>query len=269
MDLFISVCTLAQFKNKNLSCGPAPPTSTSDSGWGLARRGGGMAEWAVEVVKIADRLSSNPVQLDYVRIAVIALRGPGQQLEQANDFYKLHELIEQNVTEECTPSVVYHILESIDYPQQDLQRIRDNFTVSNFHIWQDFTFDLMLSMISIVCRMDRRSYLAFQTLTVRKFIINRPHSSKITSRADLLQRLHNSNVLIADNVPTFLSYLRDVADYPKLHQYLNGVCERHGITIPPNSSKGELYTVLNTGLSPFCRLSIGNSNGRTRNCKLL
>lgn len=190
-------------------------------------------EWAREVVRISDIIESRPLlQLEFIKVAVSALRGqPINSTETQIDFYKLHELIQHKVASECTPSVVYDILQSLSFPKACLERIRKNHNVSNYESRNHIIFDLTLMLISILNKMSsHRRYALFQNMIAQALLPGHLHLSRITSRANLLQRLLDEGTLNEDSVPLFLSTLKEVG-YTSLSRPLKDFCQRHNIQI--------------------------------------
>lgn len=196
----------------------------------------GEMNWLIEVTAVSNYFERRSRELNFFRLAVSAL-GNGKNIDENANFYAIYDILENEVTLHA-PSVLYLILQSVDYPHDDLQRIR-GYVRDEFNLSNNFTFDLMLAMINIMIRMSHQCYENYKFQISNLFPNPRPH---ITTRANLLLRLLQGGHFEMRNVLCFRNTLR-TADCQGLHGPLTELCQRYSIAVSPWPSIGKYIIV--------------------------
>ena len=180
----------------------------------------------IQLVNIEPGLSEH--QLHSLKLACFLLDIPRQQLENADTFIDLYQLIEHKIPQHA-PSLIYQMLILVGFPKPLLQSLQP-FVNMEIDLEQNQLMDLTLTLSFILGEISEKKYRKFKELA-RLTFLPEYHTSKILSRSHLLELLQDRNVLIPNQLVYMFGWL-EAAGCPLQVEYLQEFCVRQSLTVP-------------------------------------
>ena len=180
----------------------------------------------IQLVNIEPGLSDH--QLHSLKLACFLLDIPRQQLENADTFIDLYQLIEHKMPQHA-PSLIYQMLILVGFPKSHLQGLLP-FVEMKIRLEKNLVMDLTLTLSFILGDISERSYQKFKELA-RLTFLPEYHTSRILSRSHLLELLQDRNTLIPDHLVYMFAWL-EAAGCPLQVEYLREFCVRQSLTVP-------------------------------------
>ena len=180
----------------------------------------------IQLVNIEPGLSDH--QLHSLKLACFLLDIPRQQLENADTFIDLYQLIEYKMPQHA-PSLVYQMLILVGFPKPLLRGLLP-FVNMEIHLEQNQLMDLTLTLSFILEEISEKNYRKFKEYA-RLAFLPEYHKSRILTPSHLLELLQDKNVL----TPQYLIYMfawLEAAGCPLQIEYLREFCARQSIVVP-------------------------------------
>ena len=188
--------------------------------------------WKKELVAVEQRISSE--ELGFIRTLFSILLN--KNIDESWGFYELIELIGKGMEKEIVPSVWYHVLKSIGYPEEHLSAI-EKYVTTPYDLRNKTNFDLMLALTETVRQMEESNFSSYKS---------RAGLPNAASKVEFLHTLYMNGALERQNAPAeFRSFIQDTGCV-HLHQPLTSYCERHNIQVPvievPDTMQSKKFT---------------------------
>ena len=180
----------------------------------------------IQLVNIEPGLSDH--QLHSLKLACFLLDIPRQQLENADTFIDLYQLIEHKMPQHA-PSLIYHMLILVGFPKPLLRGLLP-FVNMKIHLEENQIVDLTLTLAFILGEISEMKYRKFKELA-RLTFLPEYHTSRILSCSHLLELLQDKNVLTPNHLIYMFAWLVE-ANCPLQVEYLREFCARQSLTIP-------------------------------------
>ena len=180
----------------------------------------------VQLVNIEPGLSEH--QFHSLKLACFLLDIPRQQLENADTFIDLYQLLEQKIPQRA-PSLIYQMLILVGFPKPLLRGLLP-FVNMEIHLEQNQLMDLTLTLSFILGEISEKKYRKFKELA-RLTFLPEYHTSRILSRSHLLELLQDRNVLILNHLVYMFAWL-EAAGCPLQVEYLREFCVRQSLIVP-------------------------------------
>ena len=180
----------------------------------------------VQLVNIEPGLSEH--QFHSLKLACFLLDIPRQQLENADTFIDLYQLLEQKIPQHA-PSLIYQMLILVGFPKPLLRGLLP-FVNMEIHLEQNQLMDLTLTLSFILGEISEKKYRKFKELA-RLTFLPEYHTSRILSRSHLLELLQDRNVLILNHLVYMFAWL-EAAGCPLQVEYLREFCVRQSLIVP-------------------------------------
>ena len=180
----------------------------------------------IQLVNIEPGLSDH--QLHSLKLACFLLDIPRQQLENADTFIDLYQLIEHKMPQHA-PSLIYQMLILVGFPKPLLKGLLP-FVNIKIHLERNQIIDLTLTISFILEEISEKNYCKFKEFA-RLAFLPEYHTSRILSRSHLLELLQDRNVL----TPQYLIYMfawLEAAGCPLQIEYLREFCARQSMAVP-------------------------------------
>ena len=180
----------------------------------------------IQLVNIEPGLSDH--QLHSLKLACFLLDIPRQQLENADTFIDLYQLIEHKMPQHA-PSLIYQMLILVGFPKPLLRGLLP-FVNMKIQLEENRTIDLTLTLSFILGEISEMKYRKFKELA-RLTFLPEYHTSRILSRSHLLELLQDKNVLTPNHLIYMFAWLIETS-CPLQVEYLREFCARQNLTIP-------------------------------------
>ena len=180
----------------------------------------------IQLVNIEPGLSDH--QLHSLKLACFLLDIPRQQLENADTFIDLYQLIEHKMPQHA-PSLIYQMLILVGFPKPLLRGLLP-FVNMEIQLEENQIIDLTLTISFILGEISEKSYQKFKELS-RLTFLPEYHTSRISSRSHLLELLQDRNVLTPNNLIYMFAWLQAGGCSLQV-EYLREFCARQSLTVP-------------------------------------